>query len=64
MPESIHVKVPQGLQVKARECGLNLSAISRKAIADAVQKLEQKETGIAPPTATLPAADSMQGEGT
>jgi len=54
MSESIHVKIPYGLQARAREAGLNLSAISRKAITEAVLKLEEPKKPGTPPS-NLPA---------
>lgn len=48
--ETIHIKLDSETSGKARHFGFNVSALCRKAVADAVQKIE-KETRSEPSTA-------------
>jgi exonuclease VII small subunit len=62
MPKhTVHVAVPLDVQLRAWENGINLSGICRKAITEAVEKLEQpKETRSTPSTAENRAVASVK----
>ena len=60
MSNAVTVVIPSALRERAKDHRVNISQVCRDALLREVLKKEN-ETGIAPPTATLPAADSMQG---
>jgi hypothetical protein len=58
--ETIHVKISAVDRQRCHAAGFNVSGLCRKAIREMLEKVEPKETGIAPSTATLPAASPVR----
>ena len=56
--ERVLVTMPPGLRDRAHAAGINVSGVAAAALLCSVQAIE-KETGIAPSKATLPAVSSQ-----
>jgi post-segregation antitoxin (ccd killing protein) len=53
-----NISMPKGLPQRAHNAGVNISATATKAVLREI-KIAEKETGIAPSKATLPAVHSQ-----
>lgn len=59
---SVHVKIPFELQQRAKENGINISGVCRKAVCEILAKVEQPNSTRVESGKTVPGSTSVGGQ--